>query len=182
MMMPGHRPFREIRRGDDDPVRVVRVNALRREAEEEQEAYARTLAELRRARAYTQEQLAASLDVPQSQVSRMERQADLYVSTLVRYVEAMGGQVEIVATFEDGGARVPLVVGDLLSRPAGEIMGSRAEPTIERGAGRDIEQAIFYTLNPDVFGEQSDHAEGVGRETIANLHGDEDAASLLREI
>ncbi len=76
-MMPGHRPFREIRRGDDDPMRVAHVDALRREAEREQEAYQRTLAELRRARAYTQEQLGASLDVPQSQVSRMERQADL---------------------------------------------------------------------------------------------------------
>lgn len=98
---PGHRPFREIRRGDDDPMRVAHVDALRREAEREQEAYLRTLAELRRARAYTQEQLGASLDVPQSQVSRMERQADLYVSTLTRYVEAMGGQLEIVATFEE---------------------------------------------------------------------------------
>jgi len=110
MMMPGHRPFREIRRGGDDPARVARVEALRREAEEEQDAYQRTLAELRRARAYTQEHLAASLDVPQSQVSRIEHQADLYVSTLARYVAAMGGQIEIVATFEDRTVRVPLTL------------------------------------------------------------------------
>ncbi len=78
-----------------------RVEAARRDAEEEQ-------------RAYTQEQLVAALDVPQSQVSRIERQADLYVSTLARYLEAMGGRLELVGVFDD--RRVSLALGDL-TRP-----------------------------------------------------------------
>ncbi len=91
-----------------------RVEAARRDAEEEQRAYEPSLAALRRARAYTQEQLAAALDVPQSQVSRIERQADLYVSTLARYLEAMGGRLELVGVFDD--RRVSLALGDL-TRP-----------------------------------------------------------------
>jgi len=116
--MAGHRPWRDIRGdADRDPERRRRVVASRREAEEEQRAYEHTLAELRRARAYTQNQLAAALDVPQSQVSRIERQADLYVSTLARYLEAMGGHLELTGVFED--RRVPLTLADL-TRPAEE--------------------------------------------------------------
>jgi len=112
--MPGHRPFRALRgAADTDPVRRARVDASRSEAEKEQYV----LAELRRARMYTQEQLAASLDVPQSQISRIEHQTDLYVSTLTRYVAAMGGQIEIIATFEDNNVRMPLALADLDQTP-----------------------------------------------------------------
>jgi hypothetical protein len=78
MIMAGHRSWREIR-GDVDrePERRRRVEAARREAEEKQLAYEQSLAELRRARALTQAQLAEALDVPQSQVSRIEHQAEL---------------------------------------------------------------------------------------------------------
>lgn len=110
--MAGHRPWREIRGdADRDPERRRRVQAARREAEGEQVAYEQSLAELRRARAFTQAQLAESLGVPQSQVSRLERQAELYVSTLARYLEAMGGRLELWGVFED--RRVPLSLGDL---------------------------------------------------------------------
>lgn len=113
--MAGHRPWKEIRgAADQDPERRRRVTEARREAEAEQRAYEQTLAELRRARAYTQEQLADALGVPQSQVSRIERQADLYVSTLARYVEALGGRLELVGIFDD--RRVPLTLADL-TRP-----------------------------------------------------------------
>lgn len=60
-----------------------------------------TLAELRRARELTQTQLAAALDIKQGGVSRMEHQADLYVSTLRSYVEALGGRLEVTAVFPD---------------------------------------------------------------------------------
>lgn len=56
-------------------------------------------------------QLAEALDVPQSQISRIEHQAELYISTLARYLEAMGGHLELVGVFGD--ERVPLALGDL---------------------------------------------------------------------
>ncbi len=61
-----------------------------------------TLAELRRALDFTQQQIAASLDTNQSGVSRIEHQTDLFISTLRSYIEAMGGKLELRAIFPDG--------------------------------------------------------------------------------
>ena len=49
------------------------------------------LNELRRARTLTQETLAAAMDTTQGEVSKIEKRADIYVSTLRSYVVAMGG-------------------------------------------------------------------------------------------
>jgi DNA-binding XRE family transcriptional regulator len=61
-----------------------------------------TMRELRNARKITQEQLAKKLGVKQEQISRIERRTDLHLSTLRRSVEAMGGELFLVATFPDG--------------------------------------------------------------------------------
>lgn len=60
------------------------------------------LQELRKALELTQQQVAASLGVNQVAVSKMESQTDMYVSTLRRFVEAMGGELRIVAHFPKG--------------------------------------------------------------------------------
>ena len=64
------------------------------------------LAELRQARLLSQEQLAARLEVKQPAVAKMEKKADMYISTLRRYVEAMGGRLEIRAHFPEGDVRI----------------------------------------------------------------------------
>jgi len=58
--------------------------------------------ELREARALTQTQLAAVLNVTQGAVSKVERRADMYISKLRSYVRAMGGDVQIRAIFPEG--------------------------------------------------------------------------------
>ncbi len=58
---------------------------------------------LRSARELTQENLAQVLGLKQGDISKMERRADMYVSTLASYVKAMGGTLEIRAVFPDGG-------------------------------------------------------------------------------
>jgi DNA-binding XRE family transcriptional regulator len=60
------------------------------------------LHELRAARQLTQEDLAEVLGVNQAAVSKLERRTDMYVSTLARFIEAMGGKLEIRAVFPDG--------------------------------------------------------------------------------
>ena len=60
-----------------------------------------SLCQLREARSLTQASLADLLHVPQGSVSRMERRADMYVSTLRSYIKAMGGDLEIKAIFPD---------------------------------------------------------------------------------
>jgi DNA-binding XRE family transcriptional regulator len=69
-----------------------------------------TLAELREARRQSQAELAKKLGVQQSAVSRIERRADMYLSTLTGMVEAMGGTLELIATFPD---RPPVRINQL---------------------------------------------------------------------
>lgn len=64
------------------------------------------LAEMRRARDLSQQTLAATMGVAQSEVSKIEHRTDVYLSTLRSYIEAMGGELEIVARFPDGEVRV----------------------------------------------------------------------------
>ncbi len=58
-----------------------------------------TLQELRKAKAMTQVQLAQTLGVQQATVAKYERQSDLLLSTLSRYVEAMGGKLKLIVEF-----------------------------------------------------------------------------------
>jgi transcriptional regulator with XRE-family HTH domain len=62
------------------------------------------LRELRNACQVTQEELAARLEVAQSNVSRLERRGDMLVSTLREVVEALGGELQLVAYFPGRGA------------------------------------------------------------------------------
>jgi len=64
------------------------------------------LNELRAARKLTQEKLAENLHVKQAAVSKLERRADMYVSTLREFIAAMGGELEITARFPDGSVRI----------------------------------------------------------------------------
>src|ERR1017187_5554322 len=65
-------------------------------------AEVRNMDELREARAMTQVQLADVLKVSQGAVSKVERRADMYISTLRGYVRAMGGDMQIRAIFPEG--------------------------------------------------------------------------------
>ena len=64
------------------------------------------LAELRRARGLSQKTLAGVLRVDQASISKMERRTDMYISTLRSHIEAMGGELEIVARFPDGTVKI----------------------------------------------------------------------------
>jgi hypothetical protein len=60
-----------------------------------------TLHELRKARTVSQQDLADKLAV-----AKLERRGDMYVSNLRRYVEALGGTLEIAARFPDGAVTI----------------------------------------------------------------------------
>jgi transcriptional regulator with XRE-family HTH domain len=66
------------------------------------------LQELRQARALSQQELAEVLGLNQATVSKLERRTDMYLSSLRRFVEAMGGELEISANFPDGKVRIQL--------------------------------------------------------------------------
>jgi transcriptional regulator with XRE-family HTH domain len=64
------------------------------------------LEELRNALRLTQQQLAETLQVDQSAISKLERRTDMYVSTLERFIQAMGGRLEIRAVFPEGSVHI----------------------------------------------------------------------------
>jgi transcriptional regulator with XRE-family HTH domain len=60
-----------------------------------------TLRDLRRAQGRTQVRLARELGVKQETVSRLEKRSDMLLSTLRGYIEAMGGELDLIAKFPD---------------------------------------------------------------------------------
>jgi transcriptional regulator with XRE-family HTH domain len=59
------------------------------------------LAAIRRAAGLTQTEVAANLGVGQAQVSKVERQCDMLLSTLVSYLAALGVEAKLVVQMGD---------------------------------------------------------------------------------
>jgi len=64
------------------------------------------LNELRQAMGITQERLAKALRINQAGVSKIESRSDVFVSTLRKAIEAMGGKLDIRAKFPAGEVRI----------------------------------------------------------------------------
>jgi len=95
------RTWKSVKAGRLSPPAASRVRA--RADEQVREL---TLKELRQDLDVTQAELAQAADMTQSEMSRLEGRADHLTSTLRRYVEALGGQIEITAVI--GNRRVKL--------------------------------------------------------------------------
>ena len=94
--MSGHRPFQELTEG-------FTANRRRRVETRKRELLAEMpLHELRQALAMTQQGLADRLQVNQPAIAKLEKRTDLYISSLRSYIEAVGGQLRIVASFPTG--------------------------------------------------------------------------------
>lgn len=89
------------------PLNEERMALYRRVIEADLRAGELRLGELRRRRGVNQTDVADALDVSQPNISRIELQDDVYLSTLARYVAALGGDLEIRAVFAD--ESVPLI-------------------------------------------------------------------------
>jgi len=77
------------------------------ELEEVEQEYQKVKAEymalqdLRKAMNFTQQQMASELETEQGNVSKLEKRTDLMLSTLRRYIEAMGGNLKLIAEFPE---------------------------------------------------------------------------------
>lgn len=86
-----------------------------------------TLRDLRQAQSLTQERMAELMGVEQENVSRLERRADLLLSTLSSYVTAIGGRLRLIAEFPN---RQPVAIA------LADITGERAKPRRRNRAAR----------------------------------------------
>lgn len=103
--MTGHRAFGGLSKSFS-PARKARIANKVAAAET-----ALALHELRKSRKISQEVLAQKLSVGQPAVAKIERRSDMYVGNLRRYVEALGGTLEITARFPDGTVTVADIGG-----------------------------------------------------------------------
>lgn len=90
-----NKPFSELTK-NFSPDRRERIERIKDSIREEM-----ALAELRQALSFTQSTLAETLGVGQAEISKIENRTDIFVSTLKRFLEAMGGELEIRAVFQD---------------------------------------------------------------------------------
>ncbi len=98
--MIGHRPFGTLTKS----LPATRKARIKNKAAALDTAL--MLHELRKARTVSQQDLARKLAVGQPAVAKLERRSDMYVSNLRRYVEALGGTLEIAAHFPDGAVTI----------------------------------------------------------------------------
>ena len=98
--MSGHKNFSQLRSGlsPDSQTRAEQKTAVLR-AE-------MPLHDIREAMRLTQVQLGESLGVEQPAIAKMEKRTDMYVSTVRRFIEAMGGELHITATFPQGSVEI----------------------------------------------------------------------------
>jgi DNA-binding XRE family transcriptional regulator len=113
-------PFSELTK-NWSPERMARVNA-RAEILINEES---TLRDLRKARDMTQAQLAKTLGIGQDHISRLEQRSDMLLSTLVSYVQAMGGNLRFLVEFPD---RPPVTLTSL-----GDVFDTPEKPKRRRG-------------------------------------------------
>jgi predicted transcriptional regulator len=95
--MSGRKNFTNLKR-------EVEANPQRRARLDRERQFVRTilgLTAMREARGATQRQIAEAWDVSQANVSQIERTQDIFLSTLSKYIAALGGQIEIRAIFPD---------------------------------------------------------------------------------
>ncbi len=98
--MAGRHSFAELRaRMTPEARAAAEAAAIQLDAEMD-------LAEVRRAMKLSQEELGQTLQINQGSVAKIEKRADMYVSTLRRFIEAMGGELEIVAKFADHSVKI----------------------------------------------------------------------------
>ena len=64
------------------------------------------LHELRQARGLSQKMLADVLHVQQPSIAKIEKRTDMYLSTLRSHIQAMGGELDIIARFPDGAVKI----------------------------------------------------------------------------
>jgi DNA-binding XRE family transcriptional regulator len=110
------------------PARRAKVEARARELIAEE----MTLQDIRKAQKLTQEQMAKALNIGQDSISRLEKRTDMMLSTLRCYVEAMGGSLELVATFPKKGAVVIKCIENV--SPAPRKTAKRKKPELVRAS------------------------------------------------
>src|SRR5580698_844981 len=135
------RNFKELQQKMDPESRVNNRQRVRDELQR------MALDELRSAKQLTQADMAEMLNVPQSSISRIERRADMYLSTLRNYVHALGGVLQIQAVFPDSDTVAISRFGECEDRSY--VVYARVEGSASwRLNARPLDQGVALSTRP----------------------------------
>jgi ribosome-binding protein aMBF1 (putative translation factor) len=116
--MAGHRSFKDLEEElHERPGAAKRIAAHRELAEREAEEHAYPLEEIRQQCGKSASEVADAMGIDEAEVLAIERAHDVPLSTVRRYVEALGAALEVIARFDGDGQsarsdRVLLASGD----------------------------------------------------------------------
>jgi transcriptional regulator with XRE-family HTH domain len=114
------------------PERQARIDTSYRELKQEVEG----LRALRRLAGKAQRDIATALKIKQPSVSKIEKQADMYLSTLRSYIEAIGGELDLIVRLPEQPAFRLRHLGDVFEKAA------EAPPTLPRAASARLKRAF----------------------------------------
>ena len=83
--------------------RRVRIAKASRKMAKEMIAFANSLGDVRKAFRKTQVDVGREMSLAQNAISQLEARKDMRISTLVKYVGALGGELDLVIRSKDGG-------------------------------------------------------------------------------
>lgn len=98
--MTGHHSFNTLKKSMSSK---AKENIERKLVELRQKM---ALAEVRKAMLLTQADLATLLSIKQAALARLENRTDMYISSLRKYITALGGELDIVARFPEGDVHI----------------------------------------------------------------------------
>jgi predicted transcriptional regulator len=131
-----------------------RAESSTEKAEGQADSLGLRLENLRRLQNKTQSSLAKQLGIGQTALSHMERRDDILLSTLRTYIEALGGQLHVTASFADAEA-VPLVgdsyshLGEAPSAPVEPHDGDQLSlPNIPGPAQLPLSRDVIFSIRP----------------------------------
>ncbi len=112
--------------------RQARIDARYREMKDEVES----LRELRPVAGKAQAEIAAALNIKQPSVSKIEKQADMYLSTLRSYVEAIGGELDLMVRLPKHGVLRIQHLGDVFKAPKPRTASQRTQVAAAKRAAK----------------------------------------------
>ena len=117
------------------PERRAKVEAKSREMADDKIRYAETLAQARRALEKTQTELADVLQIKQNAVAQLEKRSDMLLSTLRKYVSAMGAELQL-SIRTAAGVVIVLDGFGTLSRDGAPLLGVQQGVVAEKSLKR----------------------------------------------
>lgn len=108
------------------------------------------LDQLRATRGFTQAEICQTMEITQAAVSKLEFRNDVYVSSLRKFIDAIGGKLQLTAVFPDGAIEILGLDGDDMVDLARTSVNIQCQVTpLVAATGTFRNRFRVHSLSPD---------------------------------